>query len=115
MNSLRGKGLAILAIVLCVVYFGYRFYVGGIDAAVLQEEAVEVRLADVPVLREARNVDAGVVDHGDVVRGNARMTDAHGGRDDRDGQHESRAEQDRQIALREETALHRGGSIAAIT
>ncbi len=28
MNSLRGKGLAILAIVVCVAYFGYRFYVG---------------------------------------------------------------------------------------
>jgi RND family efflux transporter MFP subunit len=50
MNSLRGKGLAILAIVLCVVYFGYRFYVGGIDAAVLKEEAVDRSIQRVSVI-----------------------------------------------------------------
>lgn len=50
MNSLRGKGLAILAVVLCVVYFGYRFYVGGIDAAVLKEEAVDRSIQRVSVI-----------------------------------------------------------------
>ena len=37
MCSLRGKDLAVLAILLCAVYFGHRYYVGGIDAAVPQE------------------------------------------------------------------------------
>ena len=50
MNSLRGKGLAILAVVLCTVYFGYRFYVGGIDAAVLKEEAVDRSIQRVSVI-----------------------------------------------------------------
>src|SRR6476660_5528272 len=50
MNSLRGKGLAILAIVLCVAYFGYRFYVGGIDAAVLKEEAVDRSIQRVSII-----------------------------------------------------------------
>src|SRR5262245_2852539 len=50
MNSLRGRGLAILALVLCVVYFGYRFYVGGIDAAVLKEEAVDRSVQRVSVI-----------------------------------------------------------------
>jgi RND family efflux transporter MFP subunit len=50
MNSLRGKGLAILAIVLCVAYFGYRFYVGGIDAAVLKEEAIDRSIQRVSVI-----------------------------------------------------------------
>ena len=81
----------------------------------LQHEAIEVRLADVAVIDQARDVDAGVVDHGDVVRGNARVADADRGGDDHDQQHECRAEDDRQIPLREETALHRGGSITVIT
>ena len=51
MNSLRGKGLAILAIVLCVAYFGYRFYVGGIDAAVLKEEAIDRSIQRVSVIQ----------------------------------------------------------------
>ena len=50
MNSLRGKGLVILAIVLCVVYFGYRYYVDRIDAAVLQEKAVDHSLHKVSVI-----------------------------------------------------------------
>ena len=50
MNSLRGKGLVILAIVLCVVYFGYRYYVDGIHAAVLQEKTVEHSLHKVSVI-----------------------------------------------------------------
>jgi len=50
MNSLRGKGLAILAVVLCVVYFGYRFYVGGIDAAVLKDATVDSAIQRVSVI-----------------------------------------------------------------
>ena len=50
MSSLRGKGIAILAIVLCVVYFGYRYYVGGIDAAVLKEEAVDRSIQRVSII-----------------------------------------------------------------
>jgi len=50
MNSLRGKGLAILAIVLCVAYFGYRFYVDGIDAAVLKETTIESAIQKVSVI-----------------------------------------------------------------
>ena len=50
MNSLRGRGLAILAVVLCVVYFGYRFYVDGLDAAVLKEEAVDRSIQRVSVI-----------------------------------------------------------------
>ena len=50
MNSLRGKGLAILAIVLCVAYFGYRFYVDGIDAAVLKENTIETSTQRVSVI-----------------------------------------------------------------
>ena len=50
MNSLRGKGLAILAIVLCVAYFGYRFYVDGIDAAVLKETTIESAIQRVSVI-----------------------------------------------------------------
>jgi len=50
MNSLRGKGLAFLAIVLCVVYFGYRFYVDGIDAAVLKETTIESAIQKVAII-----------------------------------------------------------------
>jgi len=50
MNSLRGKGLVILAIVLCVSYFGYRYYVGGINAAILQEKTVDHSLHRVSVI-----------------------------------------------------------------
>ncbi|HEY6288789.1 MAG TPA: efflux RND transporter periplasmic adaptor subunit, partial [Nitrospiraceae bacterium] len=50
MNILRGKGLLILAIVLCVVYFGYRYYVDRIDAAVLQEKTVDHSLHKVSVI-----------------------------------------------------------------
>jgi RND family efflux transporter MFP subunit len=50
MNSLRGKGLAILAIVLCVVYFGYRYYVGGIDAATLKETTIDAAIQRVSIV-----------------------------------------------------------------
>ena len=50
MNSLRGKGLVILAIVVCVVYFGYRYYEGGISAAVLQEKTDDHSLHKVSVI-----------------------------------------------------------------
>jgi len=49
MSSLRGKGLTILAIVLCVVYFGYRYYVSRIDAAVLQETTLDHSIQKVSV------------------------------------------------------------------
>jgi len=49
MSSLRGKGLMILAIVLCVVYFGYRYYVSRIDAAVLQETTLDHSIQKVSV------------------------------------------------------------------
>jgi len=50
MNSLRGKGLAFLAIVLCVAYFGYRFYVDGINAAVLKETTIDTSIQRVSVI-----------------------------------------------------------------
>jgi RND family efflux transporter MFP subunit len=50
MNSLRGKGLMILAIVLCVLYFSYRFYEGGIDAAVLRENTLDHSIQRVAVI-----------------------------------------------------------------
>ncbi len=49
MNRLRGKGLSILAILLCVVYFGYRYYVSRIDAAVLQETTLDHSIQKVSV------------------------------------------------------------------
>ena len=50
MSSLRGKSIAILAIVLCVVYFGYRYYVDGIDAAVLKETTIDASIQRVSVI-----------------------------------------------------------------
>ena len=50
MNSLRGKGLVILAIVVCVVYFSYRFYDDGIAAAVLQENTLDHSIQRVSVI-----------------------------------------------------------------
>jgi RND family efflux transporter MFP subunit len=50
MNSLRGKSLVILAIIVCVVYFGYRYYVGGIEAAVLQENTLDHSIQRVSVI-----------------------------------------------------------------
>lgn len=41
MNDLRGKGLVILAIVVYVVFFSYRYYVRGNDAAALQQTTLE--------------------------------------------------------------------------
>jgi RND family efflux transporter MFP subunit len=54
MNILGGKGLAILAIVVCVVYFGYRYYEGGINAAVLQEAVVNTSIHKVAVISPTR-------------------------------------------------------------
>ena len=50
MNSLRGKGLAILAVVLCVAYFGFRFYAEGNEVAVLKEEAIDRSIQRVSVI-----------------------------------------------------------------
>ena len=50
MSSLRGKGLAILAVVLCVLYFGYRYYVGGIEASVLKETTEDTAIQRVSVI-----------------------------------------------------------------
>ena len=50
MNSLRGKGLVILAIVVCVVYFSYRFYEDGIAEAVLQENTLDHSIQRVSVI-----------------------------------------------------------------
>ena len=50
MSGLGGKALAILAIVLCVVYFGYRYYERGIDAAVLQETVLDRSIQKVTVI-----------------------------------------------------------------
>ena len=50
MNSLRGKGLVILAIAVCVVYFSYRYYEGGIAAAVLQGNTLDHSIQRVAVI-----------------------------------------------------------------
>jgi len=50
MNSLRGKGLWILAIVVCVMFFSYRFYERGIDAAVLREVTLDHSIQRVAVI-----------------------------------------------------------------
>lgn len=50
MNSLRGKGLVILAIVVCVVYFSYRYYEGGLAAAVLHENTLDHSIQRVAVI-----------------------------------------------------------------
>ena len=54
MNSLRGKILVILAIVVCVAYFGYRYYEGGINAAVLHETALDTSIHKVAVISPTR-------------------------------------------------------------
>jgi hypothetical protein len=63
---------------------------------------------------QARDVDARVVDHRNVIGGHAGVADADGGRDDHDHRDENDAEDDRQVPLREESAVHRGGSIAVV-
>jgi len=50
MNSLRGKGLWILAIVVCVMFFSYRFYERGIDAAVLKADTIDRSIQRVSVI-----------------------------------------------------------------
>ena len=78
----------------------------------LLKQLVEALLRDHPVLDHARDVDPVVVDHRHVVVGNVGMADADGYRDDRHGDYERPAEDDRQVPLAQE-APHRGGSIAA--
>ena len=51
MNALRGKGLAILAILLCVGYIGYRLYEGRLEAAALHATTVERAVPTVAVTR----------------------------------------------------------------
>jgi RND family efflux transporter MFP subunit len=50
MNSLRGKGVVILAIVLSVLYFGYRYYESGLAAAVLHETVLDHSIQRVSVI-----------------------------------------------------------------
>src|SRR5512139_1669770 len=50
MNSLRGKAIPILIILLCVGYFGYRYSVGKTDAAVLREATLEQSIQKVSVI-----------------------------------------------------------------
>ena len=54
MNSLGGKALVILAIVVCVVYFGYRYYEGGLNAAALREAMVDTSIHKVAVISPTR-------------------------------------------------------------
>jgi RND family efflux transporter MFP subunit len=51
MNALRGKGLAILAILLCVGYIGYRLYEGRLEAAALHATTIERAVPTVAVTR----------------------------------------------------------------
>ncbi|HEX7742820.1 MAG TPA: efflux RND transporter periplasmic adaptor subunit [Sphingobium sp.] len=50
MNVLRGKGLAIEAILLCVSYVGYRLYEGRLEAAALRETTLERAVPTVAVI-----------------------------------------------------------------
>jgi len=50
MNVLRGKGLAIAAILLCVSYVGYRLYEGRLEAAALRETTLERAVPTVAVI-----------------------------------------------------------------
>ena len=50
MNSLRGKGLVILTIVVCAVYFSYRYYEGEIAAAALRENTLDHSIQRVSVI-----------------------------------------------------------------
>jgi RND family efflux transporter MFP subunit len=50
MNNLRGKSIAILTIVVCVAYFGYRNYADSLDAAVLHETALDASIQRVSVI-----------------------------------------------------------------
>jgi len=50
MNVLRGKGLAIAAILLCVSYVGYRLHEGRLEAAALREATLERAVPTVAVI-----------------------------------------------------------------
>ncbi|MGA6826315.1 efflux RND transporter periplasmic adaptor subunit [Nitrospira sp. NS4] len=50
MNVLRGKGLAIAALLLCVSYVGYRLYEGRLEAAALREATLERAVPTVAVI-----------------------------------------------------------------
>ena len=50
MHALRGKGLAISAILLCVVYVGYRMYEGRLEAAALRENTLKRAIPSVAVI-----------------------------------------------------------------
>ncbi|MEC4889262.1 MAG: efflux RND transporter periplasmic adaptor subunit [Nitrospira sp.] len=50
MNSLRGKGLAVAAILLCVCYVGYRLYEGRLEAAALRDATLERAVPTVAVI-----------------------------------------------------------------
>jgi len=50
MSSLPGKGLAVLAVVLCVGYFGYRYYEGGLNAEGLKATTMDAATLRVSVI-----------------------------------------------------------------
>lgn len=50
MNVLRGKGVAVPAVLLCALYLGYRAYESRLDAAALHEETVEGAVPTVAVV-----------------------------------------------------------------
>lgn len=49
MNALRGKGLVIATILLCVVYAGYRLYEGRLEAAALHKDTLENAIPTVAI------------------------------------------------------------------
>lgn len=51
MNALRGKSLAVLAILMCVGYIGYRLYEGRLEAAALRATTIERAVPTVAVTR----------------------------------------------------------------
>jgi len=51
MHVLRGKGVAISAILLCVVYVGYRVYEGRLEAAALRENTLTRAIPAVAVIK----------------------------------------------------------------
>ena len=51
MHALRGKGLAISAILLCMVYVGYRLYESRLEAAALRENTLKRGIRTVAVIK----------------------------------------------------------------
>ncbi|MBX3332148.1 MAG: biotin/lipoyl-binding protein, partial [Nitrospira sp.] len=57
MNTFRGRGLVIAAVLLCTLYLGYRFYGGQLEAAALEEHTLERAIPTVAIT-QARPADA---------------------------------------------------------